>query len=491
MINSTEKLRLALVLPPFVFSGFRDTGMKQSLPFLGVAYLAANVDMKRVDVRIYDCAALGMRLKRLLSEFARFQPHVVGLSAPTFKIIDAHETARAVKKMLPGVVAIAGGDHATAVPVETLERFPMFDFVVYGEGEKTLNELIKRFLEDGAGADFAGVQGICYRENGVIREMPPMPYIEDIDSLAFPAFHLMPVHKYNGVFTFMMLKRRTLTLSTGRGCIYNCVFCNKTIGGKYRYRSTASVIEEAQRDIRDFLTQEFYITDESFLSNREHAWGFCEEYMRKGLHRRAKWVCFSRVDETDPDMLKLMKRAGCRLISYGIESGNEEVLEIIKKEISLEQAINTVRWTKEAGIIASTNFIIGLPGDTCETIRDTINFAFKADAQMASFQIMVPFPGTEAMSMARKSEGGLRLLTEDYTKYCKQVGGAHELETVSRSELERLQRNAWVRFYLRPSKFYYLLMYVDMKMLVLFGWHTVITKLKNLIRKDNANNKPA
>jgi len=173
-----------------------------------------------------------------------------------------------------------------------------------------------------------------------------------------------------------------------------------------------------------------------------------------------------------------MKRAGCRVISYGVESGSPEMLKRIKKGITLERVGNAIRWTREAGILTDTNYIIGHPWDTRETINDTIYFAVKSNAHMASFAILVPFPGTEIARMALKGEGGRKLLSTDYSTYGKQVGGAMELDDIPRQDLERFHRKAYMKFYLRPSRILNFMRVVDLRMMILIACHTLMSKLR-------------
>lgn len=451
--------------------------MKSSLPHIGVAYLAANLDRTRLDIKIIDCPAEHISLGRLSALMTEFQPHYAGFTAMTLQIGEAHAAAKAVKKSAPGVVCIVGGYHVSAAPMETLERFPEFDYGVYGEGEVT-TQLLLDALEAGAGPDtLKKIDGICYRWNGITRVTKERAFIHDLDALKHPAYELMPMDSYVGFYNMFMKPVPTVPISTGRGCPFKCIFCFKATGDHYRIRSVDRVVNEMERDIKDFGVKEFVVTDESFMLHRDRVFELCEVMNTKGLDRKVSWICQSRVDHAEPEMLARMKKAGCRVISYGIESGNQEVLKRIKKGITLDRALQAVKWTKEAGILTDTNFIIGHPGDTRDTIDQTINFALKLDPHMASFALLVPFPGTEVSRMAGRGEGGLKLLSNDYATYGKQVGGAMELADISRSELEKYHRKAYIRFYIRPSKIKNLFRVVDVKMMMLMAWHTFATKI--------------
>jgi len=447
-----EKLKLALVMPPFVIGGMRDTGMKQSLPHIGLAYLAANVDREKVDVRIYDCVTQNMRLDHLIAELSNFGPEVVGFNTSTFKINDAAKVAESVKETLKGTLTIAGGDHASAVPEETLKKFASFDLVVHGEGELTLNEVLGRVSEQGPNAVFSGIEGTCGRSDGGVWKEPPRAFIKDLDTLRFPAFDLMPIEKYFGVFTLFCLRRRTLTLSTGRGCRFKCVFCNKTIGDVYRARSAPSVIEEMSRDIEEFGAKEFYITDESLLSGRRHALELCEAILKKGLQEKASWVCFARVDETDPDMMKLMKKAGCHMVKFGVESGSDEILKNYNKGTTAEQAVRAFGYAAKAGLETHAHIVLGGPGETPETIELTINFALKLNPTTVTFGILTPYPGTELFNRVAEKHPEIRDGSGSNMENLHTSGFFSEsICGLSGDYLSAQITRAYRRFYMRPS----------------------------------------
>lgn len=472
-----SRIRLALVIPPAVAAVHKDVAMKESLPHIGVAYLAGNVDRTACDVRIYDCPATGMTLKRLVAELRAWEPAIVGFTSLTQQIVDTHYSAGAVKAALPDALMLIGGYHASAVPEETAARFPDFDVVVKGEGEHTLNEIVDAVSGGGLPGALDEIKGLCYMSDGEPRMTPERPFMEDLDSLNMPAYDLMPMHLYSGFYSFFTVSRRTVPISTGRGCPYQCIFCYKATGGKYRVRRIGAVLDEVRRNIRDFNVQDLVVTDESFLQYNDRIVEFCETILAEGIQNKVKWICQARVNHADPDILKLMKRAGCRVICYGIESGDPDILKKIKKGITFDQARDAVRWARDAGILTDTNFIIGHPGDTHETIRKTIDFSRELDADLASFAILVPFPGTRVADMARNGEDGLKLISGDYSKFGKQVGGAMSLDTISRSELERLHRKAYMKFYLRPSRIFKLFIVADIRMLFIMALHTLLTKL--------------
>lgn len=462
--------KILLIIPPVTIHSERDIAFKESLPHIGLCYVAGYIKSKGFQVEIIDSVVEKLSLRNIIDRIKTSIPHIIGITASTYQIFEAAATAKALKKLKPDSVVILGGYHATGVPKETLEKFEGFNFVVFGEGEITALNLINTLINN---QNPAKVNGVFYREKNSIVGTPPQSMLTNLDILPFPAFELLPIEKYKGIYSIFSNRERALSICTARGCPYNCNFCFKSTGSIYRKRSINNVIEEIKRDIAEFGITQLIFTDETFSLEKERTLVLCETMIETGISKKIKWICQNRVDCVTPQLLKKMKEANCSVISYGVESGNQEILNKIKKGFILEQAVNAIKWTKEAGIFADTNFIIGHSYETKETIKDTINFSLKLDPDGASFSIMSPFPGTEIEKMAEKGIGGFRLLTKDWSKYGKQIGSALELADVSRTELERFHRLAYIKFFLRPSKFFNLLKVVNTKAIPIYIIHNM------------------
>jgi radical SAM superfamily enzyme YgiQ (UPF0313 family) len=214
--------------------------------------------------------------------------------------------------------------------------------------------------------------------------------------------------------------------------------------------------------------------DESFAQDRERARAISTGLLDLGLDRRMYWLCQTRVDSVDRDTLRLMARSGCRYIAFGVESGSPGILESAGKRIDKDRVRQSVREAHEAGIRVDNFFIIGLPGESRETVRETIRFAIELDSDFAAFFLLVPYPGSRMFEMARRGEGGLRLLTLDWDLYGLQMGRSLELETLPRSVLERLQFEAYLRFYLRPRRLGGFVRMVNLRVLPTYLWNLVI-----------------
>ena len=441
-------MNVLLVIPPVSFDVRREMKHAKLIMHLGMAYIAASLRSRGFDVEVCDIPAERLSLQEFARRLRSLSPRMVGITSFTAQIFQAHAVAGIAKEVDPGIVTVIGGAHASALPEGTLRQFPAFDLAVYGEGEETVCEIASR-IADGKD-DFGNVDGAAWRKRGEIRKNAPRRLIRDLDSLAFPAFDLYPLQKYtagNSLFG----QSRIFPIMSGRGCPYECSFCFRLHGSSVRTRSVENVIQEMRRDIDFFNTRQFFFQDETFTLDRARTLRFCDRFLAQGLIHKADWICETRVDAVDRDLLKKMKQAGCSLINYGIESGSQDILDRSRKRITLEQIHQAVAYTKEADIRTFTNFIIGNPYDTPGTIEQTIKLAFALNSDFASFTILTPFPGTETLEMARRGEGNLRLLSEDWRDYSNQFGNALELENIPLKMLERFQRSAYFRFYMRPS----------------------------------------
>lgn len=468
--QDSSSLRVLLLEPPLKLHGQRDVGFKEVLPHIGIGYVAAVLRNAGHQVRVLDAPAEGLDLAQACERFRAFRPHFVGFSATTYQIHEVDDTAKAFRAIDPSVRIAVGGSHASAVPKDTLEAFPSLDYAVFGEGEETAVELLDRIVADRSPT---GILGLAHRDGAEVVVEASRPRIRNLDALPYPAFDLFPVERYRGFYTLFSKRYRPLTLCTTRGCPYQCNFCYKSTGDWFYTRSPESVLGEVLRDIEQLGATQLVFTDEVFTMKRSHVERVLEALVKARIAKRAPWICQTRVDRVDPELLKLMKRAGCAVISYGIEAGNQDVLNRIAKGITLEKARAAIGWTRDAGISPDTNFIIGNAYESPATIRQTIDFAVNLNPDTASFAILSPFPGTEVAEMAERGEGGLKLLSRDWRHYGKQIGSALELDSVPRVELERFHRLAYRRFYLRWRKLWHVFRVVNV-------WNIPVYLLHNL-----------
>lgn len=416
---------------------------------LGLAYLGAVLKARGDDVKIIDAAPMDYSLQDISEDVSRNKYDWVGITWLTPMHLIAKETINAVKKAHPHAKIIVGGPHVTIMPKETMEDAPEIDYAVIGEGESAIAELCDAI--EGK-MKISEVKGIAYRAKDNIHLASPREFIKDLDSIPLPARELLPMERYKPAPTYYQ-KLPSHVVMTSRGCPYRCVYCSKISGRLYRHHSISRVLQEVELLINNYNAKEIIFRDDTFTVNKDFVTGLCNEMLKRGIDKKIKWTCMTRVNLVDLELLKLMKKAGCWSIHYGIESGSQRLLDLIKKDITLEQAKDAVKWTRKAGIETKAFFMIGLPTETKEESLQTIQFAKELDPDWIQCTITVPYPGTELYSLA-KANGTLKSL--DWSNYQTWAGWSDkELVYVTtgrnQEELKQLQKQALRSFYLRPK----------------------------------------
>lgn len=456
-------MKVLLVNPPRIDRLSRRPSSVHEPP-LGLAYVLSYLKAGGRDAAVLDCQAESLSLEQAVHRILATGAHYVGITAHTALVHAAAALSEALKQRDPSIKTILGGYHVTCLPEESLREFPTFDFGIYGEGETSLAEMLETVDR---GRPLAGVEGLVLRENGAVRVNPPRPLIHNLDSLPLPMWHEFPLDLYVPHYN-AGVRHCEIPLSTGRGCIGRCAMCARVTGERIRFRSIDNIFGEIEQDVFRYNARSLVFMDETFTAQPQRVEEICERLIREGYPKRVFWLCETRVNHVHRGLFRTMARAGCRHVSFGIESGNQEILDKLNKGITLAQARDAVRWAKEAGIIVDNFFIIGLPYETERTIRDTIRMALSLPSDFANFFIMVPYPGTKAMEMAKTGQGGLKLLSTDWRHYGIQMGKALELEGVPRSKLEIYQFLAYALFYFRPSRIRNMLKIVNPKMVPVY-----------------------
>ncbi len=446
-----NSMKLILVRPP----GTLGVIARQSTQHpVNLATLAAVVKRAGHEVRILDYEIELLDEDGFAAYLRDYVPDVVGVSCMTATVNTGHHIATIVKKVSPTTITMIGGPHCSALPETTLREFPDFDIAVYGEGEETLVELLQRFSEGGTPT---GIPGAVHRQGDRVVVEPPRPLMPDLDTLPIPARDLLPLHRYPrtsstpGIYS---KKYNPTQLFTTRGCYAQCIFCasNVLFGRRVRYRSAQHVLAEAQDCVERFGFNHLTIDDDTFATNKKRLAMLCEGFSRLGV----TWDCDTRVDAVSRDTLKMMAESGCLKVAYGVESGCQRILDLIGKNITVEQIENAVRWSKEVGLLVQTQLMIGShPSENRDEVYQTLKLVRKIKPHFISWAITVPYPGTQSYDLLTK-KGYLDTL--DWQQF-KMYGVVPIWRTdhFTGAELVALQKEVLRKYYLRPSQILQLL----------------------------------
>ena len=389
-------MKIAIIAPPYPLE-------EAPSPPLGVTYVAAACEQAGCEVRIFDYIVRRYTKEKLAAELDEFAPDVVGATSVTMNFKGAAAIIQDVKRHNPAIITMMGGPHVSYDWANTLKNYPKIDLIVVGEGEETLRELLP-VIQDRAAWDT--VKGIAFRKDGQTHFTSVRAFIEDLDTLPVPARHLLPISRY-------LAMGFPVSIITSRGCPNQCIFClgRRMVGHKVRYRTPRLIVNEIE-DIISYGFTRINIADDLFTSNKVRVQAFCDELQRRGI--KITWSAFARVNTVDAEVLAAMREAGCDTVSFGIESGNAEMLKRVKKGITMEQAVKAVQACKESGINAQASFMIGLPGESPETIADTYTFAEGLGIDYG-FHLLAPFPGTTVREEQEKYD--IEILTDDWDLY--------------------------------------------------------------------------
>ena len=371
---------LTLVYP--YFHPRIDTSMFR-FPPLGLGYIASYLKQHNISVEIVDCTF--MTQKASIRKIIDSKPRIIGIQTMYSMKEKSLELAQLLKNHCE--LLVAGGALPTTDPRSFIGAF---DVAVVGEGEQTMLELVNQFL---SGGDLSGIDGIAYREknSGEIKLTPPRALSADLNSFPNPSRELFDNDAYKNFYS-KKFGYTTTAIMTSRGCPFSCDFCSKPVfGNDFRARSVSKVVDEIE-EVVSLGYDRVWFADDCFTLDRNRLNGVCEEIIKRGL--RINWECLSRVDTLDPETVALMKLAGCVRMFFGVESGNDSILELMKKQITTNQVAKALRLCKINGIKAGAFFIVGYPGENDKTVLQTIKFASSLPLDYLSFTMPYPIPGT-------------------------------------------------------------------------------------------------
>jgi len=414
-----------------------------TFPPISLASCVAVLRERGFGVKITDCIAEGINFSILSEEIKKYNPDLVILNTATPSIVSDIKVADSIKKIDPIIKVGVIGIHPSSLPNETFGISKSLDYIIRGEPEFTIRDLALALDNN---QPLSKVEGISYRINGQIFHNSSRELIKDLDSLPFPAWDLIDINNYKIPFT----NSPFLLIVPSKGCPYKCIFCNaKTYyGDKIRLRSPRKVADEIEWAKTNFKVEDFHFWTESLTLQKNFALSVADEILKRNL--KIRWTCSSRVDNIDLELLEKMKKAGCWMIGFGIESGDQIILDNAKKGITLEQSKNAVKLAQKAGLEVSIQCIIGLPGETNKTALKTISFAKSLNADYAQFYCAVPFPGSDLYQIAKEKRW---LSTNEWFKF-DQSQSVLNLENFKAEEAMQLRRKAYFRYYINPKQIF-------------------------------------
>lgn len=407
-----------------------------------LAYVVAVLEKASIEVEFIDAVVEEMSISDFADTAAKTNPDMVVIECSTPSIKYDLSTAKSLKERMSDVFIVLIGSHPTFFHREIMRDNPQVDAICRGEFDLTVRDLAVALSN---GDKLNKVKGITYRNRQGVQENEDHPLIKNIDELPFPARHIVKSDYYRqGTFT----GRRCTTVVSSRGCPHRCTYClwPKTLyGNRFRARSAENVVAEIEQVVKDFHIDEIYFDDDSLALNRARILRICQLINQKDI--KVKWISQCRVDSMDEEILSVMKGAGCHYIRFGVESGSQKMLDIMRKGTTLAQIERAFDLCRKLGIKTQAFFLLGIPGETPQTMRESIEFAKKLRPDSAQFAVVVPHPGTELYEICQ-SKGWLKYETwEDFSAGNCLI----ETEKLSRKDVERARIQAYREFYFRPS----------------------------------------
>jgi anaerobic magnesium-protoporphyrin IX monomethyl ester cyclase len=412
-------------------------------PPLGILYLAAQAqEIPGVEVMVRDAPTQNLRAEQLAAEVADKSIDLVGISILSFHLLDAVEVAQKIKEKSPKTLIIAGGPHPHIYPQETL-GLGMFDYVALGEGEEIFSVFLKKLS---GGEKDPSIPGIISKSHAQTAELD-FCAIADLDSLKFPARKLLPIEKY---YSVLSPHRPSTTAVSSRGCPYRCIFCDRPhLGKRFRARSAENVVAEMEACIALGIKEvNFY--DDNFTTNRERALEIAELIQKRKL--KIAWDIRARVGDLQPEDYLLLRKSGLERIHFGVESGDPELLEAINKKITVAQAREAFQSANRARIETLAYFIIGLPGETADTLNRTFALGRELNPDFIHFSLLMLFPATPVYALALEKGIVKKDLWREFSKK-PNPGFTPPIweENLKQLDLISALHKAYREFYLRPG----------------------------------------
>ena len=432
----------------------------------GLACISSMLKNNGCNTVLFDAQAHRLLRHEIIAFIRKNRPDLIGFTAYTSNLLDIVSLLPQIKQDLPLAKIVLGGAHVTVEPELTLKEFPLIDFVVIGEGEITCFELVRALKNRG---DLRSINGLAFRDDDEIIINKKREYIENLDDMPIADWASLPMEKYFGHHT---IKRNYVKLLLSRGCPFQCTFCavQNTMGNRLRKRSPSNIRNELELLYDRFNVRDFGFGDSTFNIDNEWVTEVCKEILN--MNYPIIWRCNVRAKGLTKDILKIMKKSGCVHVTMGIESGDPSMLESMKKNETLDDFRQAIHMIKEIGLPLLNSFIIGMPGETPESIENTLRFA-KEIKTYAGFNLATPFPGTEFYEQALQ-DGTVNSNPATHNPYDM----SYVPETMSRYQLKMAYRQLTKDYYLRPTQLLRYLMGIKTFLSLSIHLHAFIRLIK-------------
>lgn len=464
-------MKVTFINPPQPNSKYKFLGVVA--PSLGIGYMAAVLEENNIDVDVLDANALDLTYDEIGKEIINRESDIVAITALTPTIGKALDTADVIKNYKSDTIVVLGGYHPTFEYEAVLEEESV-DVVVRGEGEYTMLDLVETI---DLGGDLKNVQGLAFKDKASqeLIVTPDRPIIQDLDELPFPAFHLFPMDKYK----ILNITTNVATIITTRGCPMQCSFCSSAAlhGRHLRRRSYENVVDEIEIRLKEQNIDTIAFMDDTFTLDVKFVKNFCAEVKRRNL--KFWWGCTSRVDTLNEELLETMKDAGCITIFMGVESADQQMLDKMNKNITVSKTITAFKLARKVGIRTIASCVIGMPEDTKETMKQTIDFVDSLKPNYALYSLATPYPGTRFYKETFEKN---LIKIKDWSKFTL-ISPVLDTIDCTKEDLRSIQKKAFLRFYLRPG---YLAKQVRQDGFILLK--TVLGVAKQIIKKETNGN---
>lgn len=475
------RARIVLITPPYdrIAPGYEFVKhVTNQSPSLGLLHLAAEVREHDYEPSIIESDVFGLTSDQVADQVIAEAPPYVGITLFTVGVWGAAQIARKIKEALPGTLIIVGGPHISSMARETMQRFREFDVAVMGEGEEPLVRLLDT-LEDGGKLET--VPSVVYMEGDEVRCTPTLPKNKALDHLPMPAWDLLPgFPKAYPPAIYDFPHHPVATLAASRGCPFHCKFCDtSTFGAEVRAYSPERIYDILHHLQETYGVRHVMFVDDLFLASRRRTEKLCELIIANGM--KITWSCAARVDTVKPDLLALMKKAGCWEISFGLESGSNEQLQRMDKLAEVEKSESAIGWSAAAGIRAKGLFMLGYPGETEETIQATKDFIRRVPMTIMNLTKFTPYPGSPVYRELYGTN-----IRDDHWKKMNGMNFLWAPEGMTVEQLDRHYQKVLMNFYRRPSMSWYYIKFTlrypaHFVRLLRFLFHYVMAKMRSFL----------